>query len=366
MLDKVLIIGGGIVGACFAYHAHLRGIKKITVVSSALPGERSQATSNTWGWVNGYASNDKAYAAFRLASVQYWPEFLKNIINLSPTSKGAFFWDQQEAEIIQTIDQHQYWGHAVELMNELEVKKILPNLNILPKRAGYGINDLAIEGVKATKEIFKVSKCEVINQEVSEIIYENNQVTGVKTVSGTIKADEVIIAAGLGSSTLLSTVGVDFKMKSSFGLLAYTNSLPPLLKHPVTGLDFHVRQDDEGRLIIGGKFDDDDISENNITIAATKLVQDMSNKLNYNGHMVLNHYTLGERPLPVDGRPKIGRLKNNLQKEINGLYLAVMHSGITNAPLASKLGIEEIMSGKRDELLEDFLPQKNMDNINNV
>ena len=366
MLDKVLIIGGGIVGACFAYHAHLRGIKKITVLSSALPGERSQATSNTWGWVNGYASNDKAYAAFRLASVQYWPEFLKDIINFSPTSKGAFFWDQKETEIINTIDQHRLWGHAVEMMNELEAKKKLPNLNILPKRAGYGKNDLAIEGVRATKEIFKASKCEVINQEVSEIIYENNQVTGVKTSMSTINADEVIIAAGLGSSKLLSTVGVDFKMKSSFGLLAYTNSLPPLLKHPVTGLDFHVRQDDQGRLVIGGRFDDDDISENNIAIAATKLVQDMSNKLNYNGHMVLNHYTLGERPLPVDGRPKIGRLKNNLQNEINGLYLAVMHSGITNAPLASKLGIEEIMSGKRHELLEDFYPQKNMDYLNNV
>ena len=43
-----------------------------------------------------------------------------------------------------------------------------------------------------------------------------------------------------------------------------------------------------------------------------------------------------------------------------------MHSGITNAPLASKLGVEEIMSGKRHELLEDFHPQKNTDNITNV
>ena len=79
MLEKILIIGSGIVGACFAYHARLQGIKKITIVANALSGEKSLATSNSWGWVNGYASNDKSYAAFRLASLQYWPEFIKNI-----------------------------------------------------------------------------------------------------------------------------------------------------------------------------------------------------------------------------------------------------------------------------------------------
>ena len=34
-----------------------------------------------------------------------------------------------------------------------------------------------------------------------------------------------------------------------------------------------------------------------------------------------------------------------------------MHSGITNAPLAGKLGIDEVITGKRDNLIQDFLPQ---------
>ena len=41
-----------------------------------------------------------------------------------------------------------------------------------------------------------------------------------------------------------------------------------------------------------------------------------------------------------------------------GIYLAVMHSGITNAPLAGKLGIDEVLTGKRNNLIRDFLPQK--------
>ena len=35
-----------------------------------------------------------------------------------------------------------------------------------------------------------------------------------------------------------------------------------------------------------------------------------------------------------------------------------MHSGITNAPLAGKFGIDEVLSGKRNKLIRDFSPQK--------
>ena len=147
-------------------------------------------------------------------------------------------------------------------------------------------------------------------------------------------------------------------MHSSLGLLVYTEPLPKLLKYPITGFDFHARQDDKGRLIIGGKFDDDSSHEENIKGTAKKLIQDMATRLNYNGNMNLDHFTFGKRPLPVDGRPKIGRLINQKGEKLNGIYLAVMHSGITNAPLAGKLGIEEVLTRKRNNLIRDFFPQK--------
>ena len=83
----------------------------------------------------------------------------------------------------------------------------------------------------------------------------------------------------------------------------------------------------------------------------------MATRLNYNGKMILDYFTLGSRPLPIDGRPKIGRLLNIKGQKINGIYLAVMHSGITNAPLAGKLGIDEVITGKRNDLIQDFFPQ---------
>ena len=126
-------MGGGIVGASFAYHAHINKIKNISVITDAFPGDARQATSNTWGWVNGYANNDEEYALLRLASLNYWPNLIDSINDTSFTSKGAFFWDLDETEIFQTIEQHQNWGHSVSIKQESEIKKVLPILFDQPR-----------------------------------------------------------------------------------------------------------------------------------------------------------------------------------------------------------------------------------------
>ncbi len=95
-MKKIIVIGGGIVGASFAYHASKYDLKKITILTDALPGDTKQATSNTWGWVNGYSDNDKNYADFRLANLDYWPKLLQELNNIMPTSKGAFIWDMDQ------------------------------------------------------------------------------------------------------------------------------------------------------------------------------------------------------------------------------------------------------------------------------
>lgn len=361
-MKKIIIIGGGIVGASFAYHASLYNSNKITILADALPGDSKQATSNTWGWVNGYSNNDKDYADFRLANLDYWPKLLEEVKNSKYTSKGAFFWDMDDENLNKTIDQHNSWGHRVKKMSQLQISEIVPELNELPIIAGFGENDLALEGSHIASKLIENSGCEIKKIKVSGLTCKKDHVMGVKTEKGILNADEIIIAAGLGVTDLLSSININFEMKSSLGLLAYTKPLPLLLKHPITGKDFHVRQDDQGRLVIGGKFDEDISKERNTKQAAENLVQEVSAKLNYNDQITLDYFTLGLRPLPIDGRPKIGRLMNNFGKEIKGVYLAVMHSGVTNAPLAGKLGMQEIISGVRHPLISNFITQKTIDN----
>ena len=54
-------------------------------------------------------------------------------------------------------------------------------------------------------------------------------------------------------------------------------------------------------------------------------------------------YTVGYRPTPKDGFPIIGGVD-----AAPGLYLAVLHSGVTLAPLVGSLAAAETVSGDPD------------------
>ena len=62
--------------------------------------------------------------------------------------------------------------------------------------------------------------------------------------------------------------------------------------------------------------------------------------------LTLDFHTLGYRPTPSDGFPIIGRAAG-----VDGLYVTVMHSGITLAPVVGLFATQELTTGRRDPLL---------------
>jgi len=65
--------------------------------------------------------------------------------------------------------------------------------------------------------------------------------------------------------------------------------------------------------------------------------------------LTLEKVTLGFRPLPKDGYPLIG-----FPDGAPGVYLAVMHSGVTLCPIVSRLAALEILDGVEVELLASY------------
>jgi glycine/D-amino acid oxidase-like deaminating enzyme len=67
----------------------------------------------------------------------------------------------------------------------------------------------------------------------------------------------------------------------------------------------------------------------------------------------LDFHTLGYRPTPADGFPMIGRFDG-----VDGLYVTVMHSGITLAPIVGLLATQELTTGERDPALAPYRPSR--------
>ena len=62
---------------------------------------------------------------------------------------------------------------------------------------------------------------------------------------------------------------------------------------------------------------------------------------------------VGYRPMPIDGLPALG-----FTRAVPNLYIALMHSGITLAPLIGELATLEILDGARVDTLEHYRPER--------
>jgi glycine/D-amino acid oxidase-like deaminating enzyme len=60
-----------------------------------------------------------------------------------------------------------------------------------------------------------------------------------------------------------------------------------------------------------------------------------------------------DRPIPGDAFPSVGAVRS-----VPGYYEAVSHSGITLGPVIGRLLASEILSGRADDMLADFRPER--------
>ena len=62
---------------------------------------------------------------------------------------------------------------------------------------------------------------------------------------------------------------------------------------------------------------------------------------------------IGTRPVPIDGLPVVGNIEGH-----QGVFVAVMHSGVTLAPLIGQLLASEMLKSLKSPLLETFRPSR--------
>jgi len=67
---------------------------------------------------------------------------------------------------------------------------------------------------------------------------------------------------------------------------------------------------------------------------------------------------IGWRPLPIDGHPVIGASPNRPD-----IYIAIMHSGVTLAPIVGQLAAHESIAGTTVERLDDYRPGRLFEEI---
>ncbi len=346
---RVVVIGGGIIGSSFSYHLARRGAR-VTVVAES--GAGGVATPATFGWLNASWGNPEPYYRLRDASLALWRQLGAALPGIGVSWNGCLTYDLPEPALRAYVAQHRSWGYPIRLVDGVEAARLEPGLREPPPLSAFAEAEGAAEPAMAVGALLAASEARLIRAHVAAIVVERGRVAGIRTGDETIAADLVAVAAGAGTPALIATAGAALKLDTTPGLLLHTAPLEPVLRRIVVGPGMDVRQTLQGQLIAGSDFGGSPVTGEPADIAKD-LLEIVRRRVRGAENARMERYSIGHRPMPADGFPVVGFLP-----PVSGLYVAAMHSGMTNAAAVGAWGAEEMLTGRRHPLLAPFGPDR--------
>ena len=350
MAKNVIVVGAGIIGASLAWNLARSGAQ-VTVLDSREAG--GLATRHSFAWINASWGNPEFYVDFRLRAMREWRQLAAALPGVGVTFCGGLIWDLPPDELEAYATEHTGWGYGIRRVDAAEALGVEPGLKSPPDFALHVAEEGMVEPAIAAQVLLRDAGVPVRTTKVGALIERGGRVAGVSTEAGPIEADEVVVAAGTETAALLETAGLSLKLEAPAGLIAHSTPTDArLLNGLVLSPELHVRQTAQGRLIVGSDFAGADPKGRDREMA-DDLLDKALGMVRGTERLELDFFTLGHRPTPADGFPIIGRPRGT-----EGVYAAVMHSGVTLAPLAGLLGAQEINTGRRDPILAPYDPDR--------
>ena len=372
--ENVAVIGAGIIGAAIAWRLARRGVR-VVLVDKGQPGHG--ASSHSFGWINAGAKEPIGYHNLNRRSLEMWPRFAAAIgddrdpgnVGLRWGGKVSWESDPVSAEtLVARVRQLQSWGYPTRLIDEGELNRLEPALDVGPVAAAeYSPNEGQVEPqmvVDACLRRLREMGCEIyVETEVLGFEQDNDgRIYTLATTAGSLEVDAAVIAAGTETTRLAARAGVNVPQAESPGVVMRTNPLLPLLHNvpvvyaPPLGdgrREIHLRQCADGRLMIG-EGDQESLAEDDSQAHADDLLARARRYLPGLDGAQAVPVPVGWRPMPLDGYPVMG-----FADEAPNLYVALTHSGVTLAPALSQLAAQEICDGTpADAVLGPYRPQR--------
>ncbi|BBK41556.1 D-amino-acid oxidase [Allostella vacuolata] len=345
----ILVVGAGIVGAAIAWHLARDGAR-VTLVEAGEPG--GVATRRSLAWINAGWGAPEPYVRLRVHAMAEWRRLAGEVPSIRVAWTGGLLWDQPPDRLRAWAARHAAWGCAARLVDRAEAARLEPALASPPQLAVHAPGEGAVEPLATALALLadarRMGVGIVTGRPALALGRQAGRVVGIETATGALAADLVVLAAGAGTAALAAGAGLTLPVADPPALLLATRPCAPLLNGLVLAPALHLRQDGCGRLVASAGFD----GRSDLETAGRRLLDDLRRLLR-GGAPEPEQVVLGRRPIPLDGLPIVGPAPG-----IAGLYVAVLHSGVTLAPAIGRLVAEEIRTGRRDPLLAPCEPSR--------
>lgn len=374
----IVVVGAGLIGASIAYHLSISGAK-VTVIDKQSPA--SHASRGTFAWINAsYAKQPQHYHSLSQQSVEAW-HLLQQQLNIPVKWSGSLEWFSGEArqqKLIRQIVEQQRWGEPASIISAVQARSLEPHVNFTgASNIAFSKNDGAVDPVLATKILLQASTSMgaqlMYPSELTDTLYDGTRLVGAKTTTGRIMADKIVLATGAATEIVKKIAKIDIPQRSTPGAIVITVPQPPILNRIVAAPGVHVHQRLDGRIVLGEQAGAPKNDAHNDRLAARPNHFPSKEIADQHGQRILDiaipfvpglrdaqieQVHIGWRPLPVDGHPVLGYSTNRAS-----VYLAMMHSGVTLAPIVGRLVAQEIMNEKPLQQLENYRPDRIFDYV---
>lgn len=365
---KVVIVGAGIIGATLAYHLSQRDGIDVTLLERDIPG--SGASGHSFAWANAFGKDPREYHTFNRRSLDMWYRLAHQLdTDIGIHYGGEMRWEndpQRATQLRERVRQIQTWGYPCRLITRDEMLSLEPHLHPgTVFAASLSEADIHIE-----TDTF-INVCLRRAREAEAIVYAQTSVTGfvirdsniaaVETTHGEFSCDVVVLASGVQTTELASLVQVHIPQQRSPGVVIKTTPCAEVL-HNVAVIHapskdeehqhLHLRQLSDGSLRIG-QGTQEGINRDDSQQHADALLDRARAYLPATADAKAIPTPVGYRPMPLDGFPVLG-----FTKAVPNLYIMLMHSGVTLAPLAGEMAMLEIVDDIRVDWFAPYRPDR--------
>ncbi|MFI9011029.1 NAD(P)/FAD-dependent oxidoreductase [Actinosynnema sp. NPDC053489] len=350
MVAHVVVIGAGVYGAAVAASLARRGAR-VTVVDAAEPGGGTSGA--TFSWTNSCGKQPRTYHDLNVAGMRAHRRLAAAVPHSDWYHEtGNLEWaatDTALASLRAKVDGVLDYGYEAHWLTRAEALDLEPDLDpaALPDD---GIAWFPREGWVAPTRLIG----HLLARAGAQVV-RGDAVTGLEVAGGAVRTvrlssgwraavDAVVDCAGPRAARVAELAGLALPMRNTRGVLVCTPPVAVAVGRVVHAPHVHLRPDGGGRLLL---HDPEDVAADGG--AATAVVEAARALYPGIGAATAESVRVGERPIPEDGLPVLGRVV-----ELPNFHFAVSHSGATLSLHAGDLVAAEVLGEDVGDALAPF------------
>lgn len=366
MTDRfdLAVLGGGMVGSAIAFGCASRGARVALLDEGDTAFRASRAN---FGLVWGQSKGDgmPAYGAWTQQSIALWRDFSETASSLAgrdvryrPQGGLNFCIDEQEFEARRDFvkRRHNQGWSSLRMLDRRELEELMPGCPLGPEVLGASFDsaDGSVDPLTTFRAMHAGVRAHggahLPGAPVTAIARDDTGFLVTRADDSSVRAEKVVIAAGIATTKLAAMVGLDVPVRPVRGQNIVTERLAPMLPLPASAL----RQTGDGTVQIGVTNEDDGRLEIPTTTAAlAKMARRAIRVLPPLARANMVRTWAGLRPMTPDGYPAYAESETH-----PGAYVAVCHSGVTLAAVHAGPLAKGILAGCLPGLAAELHPRR--------